>query len=135
MDIVFDGNMTTHRPIPAATVNLNGTFIVNAFIIHTSMNKLKCIPTFKKKCCTPALIIYNYNISGRFNGSLTVRDRHLNVLLQDSFQLVSPTIVLSHPVLTDQLNMQFSNYIDIYEIEVFGGKLQSILNICINMLL
>lgn len=38
-DVVFDGDMTTGRPIPAATVNLNGTFIVNAFIMHTSMKK------------------------------------------------------------------------------------------------
>lgn len=38
-DVVFDGDMTTGRSIPAATVKLNGTFIVNAFIIHTSMKK------------------------------------------------------------------------------------------------
>lgn len=131
---MFDGNMKTHRSIPAATVNLNGTFIVNAFIIHRSMIKIKYIQTFKKKCCTPALIIYNYDISGGFYGSLTVRDRHQNVLLH-SFPLVSPTIVLPHPVLTDQLHMQFSTSIDIYEIEVFGGKHQSILNSCVNMLL
>lgn len=39
MDIVFDGDMATHRSISAATLNLNGTFIVSAFIIHTSMKK------------------------------------------------------------------------------------------------
>nr|XP_034316262.1 uncharacterized protein LOC117685819 isoform X3 [Crassostrea gigas] len=93
-DNVFDGDMTTHRSINAATVNLNGTFIVNAFIIHTRW----------------------------FSGSLTVRDGHQNVLLQKSFQLVSPTIVLPRPVLTDILNMQFSYSIYIKEIEVFGGR-------------
>lgn len=39
MDIVFDGDMATHRSISAATLNLNGMFIVSAFIIHTSMKK------------------------------------------------------------------------------------------------
>lgn len=122
-DVVFDGDMTTHRSISAATVNLNGMFIVNAFIIHTSIKKIKSLPNIKKKYCTPALIIYNYDISGWFNGSVTVRDGHQNVLLNDNFQLVSPTIVLPRPVLTDILNMQFSTYIEIREIEVFGGKL------------
>lgn len=55
-DKVFDGYMTTGRGISAATVNLNGTFIVNAFIIHTSMNKSKYKSQhFKKETsCTTA---------------------------------------------------------------------------------
>lgn len=47
-DDVFDGDMTTHRSINAATVNLNGMFIVNAFILHTSMKKKNYITTLKK---------------------------------------------------------------------------------------
>lgn len=47
-DDVFDGDMTTHRSINAATVNLNGMFIVNAFILHTSMKKKKLHHNIKK---------------------------------------------------------------------------------------
>ena len=35
-DLVFDGNLTTHRQIDAATVNLNGSYHLNALNIHTS---------------------------------------------------------------------------------------------------
>lgn len=74
--------------------------------------------------------IYKYynDILGSQVGSLTVTDRNKTVLLQKHVQADSPTIVLPHPVLTDQLNMQFSYEIYITEIEVFGGKPQSILN-------
>lgn len=55
-------------------------------------------------------------------GLLTVTGKNKTVLLQDNVQVVSPTIVLPHPVMTDQLNMQFGRSIYISEIEVFGGN-------------
>lgn len=63
-----------------------------------------------------------------------MKDRNQSVLWQDNVQAVSPTIVLPHPVLIDQLNMQFDRSIYIYEIEIFGGKPQYFLNLCVNIL-
>ena len=41
-DYVYDGDMSTYRSIPAATVRLNGHFVIEAIRIHTC----KCILYF-----------------------------------------------------------------------------------------
>lgn len=42
-DFVFDGNISNSHSIKSATVNLDGKFIVNAFIIHTGINRSKYV--------------------------------------------------------------------------------------------
>lgn len=73
---------------------------------------------------------YLYDISGGNLDSLKVTYKYQSVSLQIRCQHVGTTILLSHPVLTNQLNITLSSSIDIYEIEVFGGKFQSISNMC-----
>nr|XP_022316690.1 uncharacterized protein LOC111120257 [Crassostrea virginica] len=95
-DKVFDGDMTTHRSINFARVNLNGSYRINALMIHT-------IGTFSL-------------------GDVRIKDHNLNVLPHLDLPQLLPTIYLVRPVTTTLLHLDFVRNIDIKEIEVFGGK-------------
>lgn len=58
----------------------------------------------------------------RPSSTVIIKDNKTSVLFDGRFPSTMPTIYLKRPVLTNQLNINFSSQIDIKEIEVFGGK-------------
>lgn len=57
-------------------------------------------------------------------GTLTVRDSQNRILYNNTFPSSSPTIFLTNPTLTNGLHMSFDSFLDIAELEVFGGMYQ-----------
>lgn len=66
-----------------------------------------------------------------YYGNLIVKDNGQNVLFNNNFPSSKPTISFTHTVLTNGLLMEFDRFLDIEEIEVFGGMYeQYIITLC-----
>lgn len=63
---------------------------------------------------------------------LTVRDNQNKILYNDIFPTSSSTIFFKKSSLTNGLNMSFSSYLDIAEIEVFGGMYEHYVSTLLN---
>lgn len=65
-------------------------------------------------------------------GTLTVRDNQSRILYNDNFPSSSPTIFFTNFVVTNILRMQFNPFLDIEEIEVFGGMYEHYVSTLLN---
>ncbi|XP_078317064.1 uncharacterized protein LOC111118499 [Crassostrea virginica] len=94
-DMVYDGNLTTHRSIEKATVNLNGKYNVTVVNIYTVYS-------------TPVHI--------------KIEDDQKVVVYEGFLNQGPKSLHFNHSTISTHLYIWFSAKTDIREIQVFGGK-------------
>nr|XP_022313721.1 uncharacterized protein LOC111118499 [Crassostrea virginica] len=94
-DMVYDGNLTTHRSIEKATVNLNGKYNVTVVNIYTVYS-------------TPVHI--------------KIEDDQKFVVYDGFLNQGPKSLHFNHSTISTHLYIWFSAKTDIREIQVFGGK-------------
>ena len=62
----------------------------------------------------------------RPSSTVTIKDNEMSVLFDGRFPSTTPTIYFKRPDFTNKLNIQFTDWVDIKEIEVFGGMYRGI---------